>query len=99
MSIPEESKIRRILFLEAPPNPAGAFAGVWWIVSFDCNGNQIQDSIGQAVGNAEFSYSEKEEAEKWLRALENRTGIKAEHLIKKTPSYSIDGLIDIFRQN
>lgn len=97
--IPEESNIRRILFLEAPPNPAGAFSGVWWIMSFDGNGEQIEDHKGRGVGNAEFFYNEKEEAEKWLSELEARTGIKSEYIKKKTPAISIHGLINRFRKN
>lgn len=98
-NIPEESNIRTILLLESRPNPAGAYPGVWMIMSFDGNDQPVEDHEGKGVGNAQFEYHEKKEAFEWLRALEERTGVKSNHLKNKTPATSMQGLINTFRKN
>lgn len=98
-NIPEESSIRKIYFLENRPNPAGAYPGSYWIISFDGNGQQIETHDHNGVGNAVFDWHEKEQAEQWLSSLEQRTGITAERMHDKYPAKSLNGLIDIFRKN
>jgi len=91
---PEHSNIRTIFFLENEPNPAGMYAGSWWIMSWDGNGHCVMDDNFNGVGNAHFSWHEKEKAEEYLLELKAVCpGAKVEYLYSKDNPSSFQGLL------
>lgn len=91
---PEHSNIRTIFFIENKPNPAGLYAGSWWIMSWDGKGDSVTDTEFRGVGQAAFKWHEKEEAEQYLRDLkEICPNAKIEYLYPQQKASSFQGLI------
>lgn len=78
--------IHTILFIENKPNSDSLYPGCFWIMSFDCNGNQVMDENWQCVGNYKFHYNERDTAEAKLKELKEQQPLaEVEYLEKEKP--------------